>query len=285
MLEIMKGFALKPVLLWILAFFFINFLSILNPKSSLAATCAISPTTITKGTYFTVTASGLTANSAYNLLFNGSTIYLTTNTTDGGGSLNTRGFIPVNHPISPGTYQAKLWRNNLEQCAIGQIIVQNPVSAEKYRCDKTSKSCSLCTAGNDCTFTALTDCQSYCTSLPGGPGYKPEYCLGSYGIQTAIGCIPTTASGFAWFFLKYLLGIAGLIAFFLIILAAFQILTSGGNPEKLEGGKQLLTAALVGLFFIIFSVVILQFIGINILGGLPGFPKVQEGGSWYPGEP
>lgn len=96
---------------------------------------------------------------------------------------------------------------------------------------------------------------------------------GGLGIQTAIGCIPTNKEGFAQFFLGYLLGIGGLVAFFLILYAGFQILTSKGNPEKLEGAKQLLTAALAGAFFIIFSAVILQLLEVDVLGGLLGFPR------------
>lgn len=113
------------------------------------------------------------------------------------------------------------------------------------------------------------------SSSGSGPGFQPQPCTG--GIQTGIGCIPTEAAPFASFFLGYILGIAGIVAFFLIVLAGFQILTSAGNPEKLEGAKQLLTAAVVGALFIIFSVVLLQVIGVNILElrGLRGFPIFQ----------
>lgn len=98
-----------------------------------------------------------------------------------------------------------------------------------------------------------------------------NFCGGT-NIDTAIGCIPTNAPGFATFFLGYILGIAALVAFFLIIIAGFQILTSSGNPEKLEAGKQLLTSALVGVLFIIFSAVISAVLDLNIFGHLPGFP-------------
>lgn len=104
-----------------------------------------------------------------------------------------------------------------------------------------------------------------------GGGSQPLYCAADE-IKTAIGCIPTQKEGFAKFFLGYLLGIGGLVAFFLILYAGFQILTSKGNPEKIEGAKQLLTAALAGAFFIIFSAVILQLMNVDILGNLPGFP-------------
>lgn len=104
-------------------------------------------------------------------------------------------------------------------------------------------------------------------------GFKPVPCLGGDGIESAIGCIPTSATGFSEFFLKWFLGIAGVIAFFLIIVAGFQILTSAGDPEKLQGAKQLLTAAIVGLLFVVFAVVILQIMGLSLLGEPPGFPR------------
>lgn len=110
------------------------------------------------------------------------------------------------------------------------------------------------------------------TPIPSG--FQVQRCSGG-GVNTGIGCIPTTAAGFASFFLGYLLGIAGVVAFFLILVAGFQILTSAGNPEKLEGAKQLLTAAVIGLFFIILSVLLLQIIGYQILD-LRGFVKFER---------
>lgn len=90
------------------------------------------------------------------------------------------------------------------------------------------------------------------------------------GAWTAIGCIPTTTSGFISTILTFGMGIAGGIAFLLILLGAFQIMTSTGNPEQLNEGRELVSSAITGLLLIIFSVFILKVIGINILG-IPGF--------------
>jgi hypothetical protein len=52
----------------------------------------------------------------------------------------------------------------------------------------------------------------------------------------------------------------------LILYAGFMLMTSTGNPERIKAGQELLTSAISGLILLIFSVFILNFIGINILG-------------------
>lgn len=89
-------------------------------------------------------------------------------------------------------------------------------------------------------------------------------------ISTAIGCIPygDPNSFIAWF-LKWAIGIAGGIAFLMIIFSGFQIMTSSNNPQQLQTGRELLTGAVSGLILIVFSVVLLKLIGVDILG-IPG---------------
>lgn len=89
-------------------------------------------------------------------------------------------------------------------------------------------------------------------------------------ISTAIGCIPYgDPNTFAGWFLKWAIGIAGGIAFLMIIFSGFQIMTSSNNPQQLQTGRELLTAAVSGLILIIFSVFLLNLIGVGILG-IPG---------------
>ena len=76
----------------------------------------------------------------------------------------------------------------------------------------------------------------------------------------------TTGAGFANFLLKWAIGIGGGIAFLLILYAAFMIMTSQGNPERLKAGQELLTSAISGVLLLVFSVFILNFLGVNILG-------------------
>lgn len=90
------------------------------------------------------------------------------------------------------------------------------------------------------------------------------------GINTALGCIPINDQNkFMSWILGWAIGIGGGIAFLLILFAGFQIMTSQGDPKKLQAGQELLTSAIGGLILLIFSVFILRFIGVDILG-IPG---------------
>lgn len=90
----------------------------------------------------------------------------------------------------------------------------------------------------------------------------------STSIYTAIGCVPvlTNNNDLIAFILRWAVGIGGGIAFLLIFYGSFIIMTSSGNPERLKAGQELLTSAISGLLLLIFSVFILKFIGIDILG-------------------
>lgn len=112
------------------------------------------------------------------------------------------------------------------------------------------------------------------TSSPGQP-FEPTYCTAGDSDSGIRGpgniCIPTNISDFIGkFLLRWAVGLAGVAALFLIIFAGLQIMTAAGNPEKLQAGRELLTSAIIGLLFVIFSVVLLQVIGISILE-IPGF--------------
>jgi len=89
-------------------------------------------------------------------------------------------------------------------------------------------------------------------------------------VWTAFGCIPTDPSQFIGKLLGIGTGIGGGIAFLLILFGGFQILTSAGNPEKLNAGKELVTSAITGLLIIIFSIFLLQLIGVTIFA-IPEF--------------
>ena len=103
-------------------------------------------------------------------------------------------------------------------------------------------------------------------------GFEVEFCNPpeNTAIRTSIGCIETTPTGLAQNVFRFALGLGGGIAFLLILLGGMQIQTSAGNPEQLNSGREIIQGAIAGLLLIIFSVFILKFIGVDILG-IPGF--------------
>jgi hypothetical protein len=94
---------------------------------------------------------------------------------------------------------------------------------------------------------------------------------GSQGINTALGCIPVSdESELAQFILRWALGFAGGIALLFISYAGFMLMSSKGDPKKTQGAQEMLTASIAGIVFIVLSVFILNFIGVQILA-IPGF--------------
>jgi hypothetical protein len=120
----------------------------------------------------------------------------------------------------------------------------------------------------DCTSTTNT-CYAGTGCTANGAGIDVSRCdNGDTGIQTAIGCIHVLSSPevFLSDILRWAVGIGGGIAFLLIIYAGFMIMTSAGNPDRLKAGQELLTSAISGLILLVFSIFILKFIGVDILG-------------------
>jgi len=108
-----------------------------------------------------------------------------------------------------------------------------------------------------------------CDYIPDGGSAKSncKSCLENGNSYTAIGCIDTSStSNFIKKILTIALGMGGGIAFLLILFGGFQIMTSTGNPEKLQAGQELISGAVAGLMMIMFSVFLLRLIGVDILG-------------------
>lgn len=126
------------------------------------------------------------------------------------------------------------------------------------KCDPKGRSYNAQKAAKECTSSGDKE-KVLCGDDKNNPG-----------IRTAIGCIHTSPVGFIKDFLKFIIGISGGLAFLMMILGAFQMLTSAGNPETLQAGRERLTSAIIGLLFVIFSVLLLQIIGVGILN-IPGF--------------
>ncbi len=134
----------------------------------------------------------------------------------------------------------------------------------------------LCTNNTLCCQT-LEGCGANNAGAPLNEAFQNNsstfspFCEGdSSKINTAFGCVSVSGTGFVTTLLNFGIGIAGGIAFLLIIFGGFQILTSAGNPERLNEGKELISSAITGLMMIVFSVLLLRIIGVDILG-IPSF--------------
>jgi hypothetical protein len=61
--------------------------------------------------------------------------------------------------------------------------------------------------------------------------------------------------------LLFLLPIAAVILFFVLVAGGFNVLTSQGSPEKIKNGRAMITAGLIGFFILVFAVAIVKIIG------------------------
>jgi len=65
--------------------------------------------------------------------------------------------------------------------------------------------------------------------------------------------------------IQYLLGFLGLIAVIMIIIGGFRWMTAGGNEEKIESAKKVISAAVIGLVIVLIAWAIVFFVGQAIL--------------------
>lgn len=125
-----------------------------------------------------------------------------------------------------------------------------------------------------------SDTRNMCSGLGSGPTLPPppsppctKWNKGQcQTFGTALGTLDTDPTGFVKTIFDLLLSVSGGIALLLIIRSAYQLMTSQGKPEQAQQGREQLVAAIVGLVFIIFSFVILQVLGFDILH-IPGFGR------------
>ena len=107
-----------------------------------------------------------------------------------------------------------------------------------------------------------------CSQYNNADPKKATKCL---SINTDLGIsLPTDPGELINALLGVVLSAAGGIAIFLIMISGYRMMISQGNPDQIKDAREQLTAAILGLLFVIFSLVILQIIGVNILN-LPGF--------------
>ena len=91
------------------------------------------------------------------------------------------------------------------------------------------------------------------------------------GVQwTVFGCMQSDAGNYTNQLVKVATAVIGGITFLVILYGGFLVLTSSGDPEKLNRGKGLVKSGIIAGIIVLFAVVILQTAGLKILQ-VPGF--------------
>jgi hypothetical protein len=154
-------------------------------------------------------------------------------------------------------------------CGSGSELLQQGKSAGQ--CHNLSTDQYSAPQSKDCTKDQICS-PVYGCEPPGSKNPPLSICGNSDNgsCDTAIGLIPTDLPGLLTRVFSIALAIAGIAALGLIIASGYRLMISQGNPEQVKGAREQLTAAIIGLLFIIFSLVLLQIIGVNILS-IPGF--------------
>lgn len=89
-------------------------------------------------------------------------------------------------------------------------------------------------------------------------------------VATDLGCLPNDPVGFVQKFYGIGLSLIGMVALLFLIYGGYQIMTSGGNPDKLQKGKEYIYYSIAGILLAIFGFVFVEFIAGQILR-IPGF--------------
>lgn len=89
-------------------------------------------------------------------------------------------------------------------------------------------------------------------------------------VATDLGCLPNDPVGFIQKFYGWGLSLIGMVGLLYLIYGGYHVLTSGGNPQRLQKGKEYILYAIIGILFAIFGFVFIQFIAGGVLR-IPGF--------------
>lgn len=125
----------------------------------------------------------------------------------------------------------------------------------------TSASCTSLNGavigGYSCAATASGQAQVCCkmVSPPTLPGYLPIWSVGDFLKTIANMLFPAAIA----------------VGMFLIVRAGYTIMTSEGDPQKVNDGKNALTSAVIGTGVVMLAVPILRILINAILGGNAGF--------------
>lgn len=103
-----------------------------------------------------------------------------------------------------------------------------------------------------------------------GGNAKCSACVDQGGVWTAVGCIKTKRNDIVTSFLTIAISLSGGVILLRLLQASFMLSTSQGEPNKVKEAQEVFTSSFAGLLFVLFSIVILNVIGVKILQ-IPGF--------------
>ncbi|MDD3998671.1 MAG: hypothetical protein PHR98_01030 [Candidatus Shapirobacteria bacterium] len=107
------------------------------------------------------------------------------------------------------------------------------------------------------------------TTVPVNSLGQNNLCIDGVSVDTALGCIPVKMDKFIAWLLPILFSISGGIAFLLMVYGFILITTSNGDPKAIQGARETITSAIIGLLISIFAIFILRLIAVDILK-IPG---------------
>ena len=145
---------------------------------------------------------------------------------------------------------------------VTSVNAQGGTSPTPVPGEPTCDLCGWCNRGVEPEPQNWDECQA---CLYDASGVEQE---GNY--YTVLGCLSTKPENFVKSVLSVVFGIAGGLAFMAVIAGSIIVLTSGGYPNRLQTGKDLIVSSIFGLLLIIFSVFLLRIVGFDILK-IPGF--------------
>lgn len=89
-------------------------------------------------------------------------------------------------------------------------------------------------------------------------------------VPTDLGCLPADPTGFTTKVYEIGLGLVGVVALLFIVYGAYLVLSSQGDPQKLNTGKNYIIYSVIGLVLAVGGYVFYQFIAGGVLK-IPGF--------------
>lgn len=97
------------------------------------------------------------------------------------------------------------------------------------------------------------------------------------GLASTMEVNPSVLPNYITWLYKFIIGVAGLLAVFMITVAGLMWIFAGGNGSKISKAREYITGAVVGLLFAIFSYSILYIINPQlILNKFPDLKKVDK---------